>query len=79
MTVYEQMQEAIRLVQGSERVAAIAEPIKSALTLADRVLEVVPELEPEIEELKTRLLEMVEHCVSAGRVLSEKMSLLVDE
>lgn len=70
--------EALRLVRASERLCAMAEPIKAALAAADGTLEIAPELAPEIEQMKDRLLELTEHIVAAGAVLTTKLAIITD-
>lgn len=68
--------EGLDIVRASERLAALKIPILGALTVVDDVAAVAPDLEPELEEIRRRLVETTDHVLAAMTVLSAKLELL---
>ena len=68
--------ETIDLIRASERLLAISIPLRAVLEQVDSALEVAPELQPELDEIKARIDEAVAHVMAANAVLAVRLSLL---
>jgi hypothetical protein len=70
------MAEGFRLVRASERLGALIRPMEAQLEMIDEIIEVAPELGPEMSALCARLSESLDHLTAAAVVLDEKVKLI---
>lgn len=75
MDIPEAFKEGLRVARASERLTALGDPIRTALFSCDRLLEIAPELQPEVDEITKRLDELVSHVEAASLVLLAKLDL----
>jgi hypothetical protein len=68
--------EGLRLVRASERLGALIRPMEMQLEMIDEILEVAPELAPEMVAVCGRLSESRVHLRAAAVVIQEKVNLI---
>lgn len=69
------LHEGLRVARAAERLAALGYPLRTTLALCDNVLELAPELKPEVDEIRRRVEETVGHVTAASLVLLAKLEL----
>jgi hypothetical protein len=75
-TIEHAVEEGVRIVRAQERLAAMLRPMEYELALIDEVLEVAPELAPEMAAVSGRLSETLDHLRAAVKVLQAKVELI---
>jgi hypothetical protein len=75
-TVEEILREGIRLARTQERLFALLAPMEMQAAQIDVILKDAPELGPEMNAVRARLGESVDHLRSASMVLEAKVELL---
>lgn len=68
--------EAIRLTRAQERVGALLQPLKQVADALDEVEEVAPDLGPELNAVRERTKESLEHLLSALQVIQTKVEMI---
>jgi len=68
--------DGINLIRATERITAIMEPLSCVANMMGEVLEIVPELDPEIRAAQESVLQAAEHLAAAAAVLNAKAGLL---
>lgn len=69
------IQEGIRVARSCERVFSLRDPVVTAMGTCRGILELAPELEPEVRAISDRLEEIVGHVDAAISVLTAKLDL----
>lgn len=68
--------DGLRLVRASERVGAIMAPLSCLANMMSDILEIAPELDPEIRAAQDNMIQAAEHLSAAAGVLNAKAELL---
>jgi hypothetical protein len=72
LTTDETIQRIVETARTGERLLAIAEPIKTAHSMADTVVEIEPDLLAQMEEIKSDLRVLTVKLLAAYQIVSEK-------
>lgn len=75
-SIEETVQEGIRLTRAQERLFSLLGPLESEITMIDELLEIAPELAPEMNAVRERISEACDHFRAATQVLQAKVELL---
>lgn len=75
-TIEETVGETIRIVRTQERVAALLRPMQQMVDMIGEILADAPELEPELNEVRSRIADSCDHLRSASEVIQAKIDLL---
>lgn len=68
--------ESFRIVRAQERLSALLRPLGQLTDMIDAVLEEMPELAPEMNEIRGRIVEVCDHLRSSAAVIQAKVDLL---
>lgn len=68
--------EGLRLARAQERVGSLLNSLKQQADMIDEVLEVAPDLAPEMNAMRERLQEGLVHMTSALTTIQAKVELL---
>jgi ElaB/YqjD/DUF883 family membrane-anchored ribosome-binding protein len=75
-TVEEMILEGIRLTRAQERVGSLLSALQQQADMIDEVLEIAPDLAPEMNAMRSRISESCDHMRSALQTIQAKMDLL---
>jgi len=68
--------EGIRLARAQERVAALLPPLKQVAEALDEIEDIAPDLSPELNAVRQRTKDSLDHLLSALAVIQAKVELI---
>jgi len=72
----EVLAEGLRLARAQERVGSLLNSLQQQSDMVDAVLEIAPDLAPEMNAMRLRMQESLEHMIAAFQTIQTKVSLL---